>query len=87
MLLELVSKILLKLQKADPQGLKPGFWAGLGGTAEALPFPKPIFETGSKEIRFWSSRIAAGNQKNARERRPLLRSSALAWMLEFCSGL
>jgi hypothetical protein len=23
-----------------PQGLKPRFYAGLGGTAEAVPFPK-----------------------------------------------
>src|ERR1039458_7521144 len=28
-----------------PQGLKPAFWAGLGGTAEAVPYPKPILET------------------------------------------
>jgi hypothetical protein len=30
-------------QKGNPQGLKPAFWADLGGTAEAVPFPKPIF--------------------------------------------
>src|SRR6266496_3038521 len=45
--LELVSKGLLKVQKADPRGLKPAFWAVLGGTAEAVPFPKPILETSS----------------------------------------
>jgi hypothetical protein len=43
--LELISRILLKVQKADPQGLKPAFWAARCGMAEAMPFPKPIFET------------------------------------------
>ena len=33
---ELVSKILLRVKKGDPQGLKPAFLAALGGTAEAL---------------------------------------------------
>jgi hypothetical protein len=28
-----------------PRGLKPAFFAALSGTAEAVPFPKPIFET------------------------------------------
>jgi hypothetical protein len=42
--LEVVSRIFLRVQKADPQGLKPAFWAGLGGTAEAVPFPKPILK-------------------------------------------
>ncbi|MBZ5547291.1 MAG: hypothetical protein LAO22_04880 [Acidobacteriia bacterium] len=49
-LLELVSKILLRVKKADPQGLKPQLLAALGGTAEAVPFPKPIFETTSSTL-------------------------------------
>jgi len=40
--------MLLRVQKGDPQGLKPAFWADLGGTAEAVPYVKPIFETGLK---------------------------------------
>jgi hypothetical protein len=32
-----------------PQGLKPAFLLAYGGTAEAVPYPKPIFETRSKE--------------------------------------
>jgi septum formation protein len=36
-------------QKGDPQGLKPTFVAGLGGTAEAVPCPKPILETSASE--------------------------------------
>jgi hypothetical protein len=47
-ILELVSKILLRVQKTNPQGLKPAFFAGLGGTAEAVPYSKPIFETSSR---------------------------------------
>jgi len=31
----------------EPQGLKPAFLAPLDGTAEAVPYPKPICETGS----------------------------------------
>jgi hypothetical protein len=27
-----------------PQGLKPSSFVALGGTAEAVPFPKPIHE-------------------------------------------
>jgi septum formation protein len=38
-----------EVQKGDPQGLKPAFVAGLGGTAEAVPFPKPILVTSSSE--------------------------------------
>jgi hypothetical protein len=30
-----------------PQGLKPAFSQALNGTAEAVPHPKPIHETGS----------------------------------------
>jgi septum formation protein len=36
-------------QKGDPQGLKPAFLGALGGTAEAVPCPKPTFETISSE--------------------------------------
>src|SRR5450759_2747549 len=31
-----------------PQGLKPAFFQGRNGTAEAVPFPKPIYETSSR---------------------------------------
>jgi hypothetical protein len=38
--------MLLRVQKDDPQGLKPAFLAALGGTAEAMPFPKAsVLET------------------------------------------
>jgi hypothetical protein len=40
--LELVSKILLRVKKGDPQGLKPAFLVALGGTAEAVPFPNAL---------------------------------------------
>jgi septum formation protein len=36
-------------QKGDPQGLKPSFLVGLGGTAEAVPSPEPILVTTSSE--------------------------------------
>jgi len=39
--------MLLRVKKGDPQGLKPAFLVTLGGTAEAVPFPKPILETSS----------------------------------------
>ena len=29
-------------KKARPQGLKPAYFKGLSGTAEAVPFPKPF---------------------------------------------
>jgi hypothetical protein len=32
-----------------PQGLKPAFLADPSGTAEAVPFPKPIYETSSTD--------------------------------------
>jgi cytochrome c oxidase cbb3-type subunit 3 len=32
------------LNRAFPQGLKPACLAGLNGTAEAVPYPKPIYE-------------------------------------------
>ena len=32
-----------------PQGLKPAFFLGLNGTAEAVPYPKPIYETRSSK--------------------------------------
>jgi hypothetical protein len=32
------------VKKGDPQGLKPVFPVALSGTAEAVPFPKPILE-------------------------------------------
>jgi hypothetical protein len=45
--LEPVSKIILRVQKGDPQTLKPAFLADLGGTAEAVPYPRIDFETSS----------------------------------------
>jgi hypothetical protein len=42
--LEVVPKILLRVQKTDPQGLKPAFLGSLGGTAETVPFPKLILK-------------------------------------------
>ena len=35
-----------------PQGLKPTSTAALNGTAEAVPFPKPVYETSSKTPNF-----------------------------------
>ncbi len=35
-----------------PQGLKPASWAAPSGTAEAVPFPKPILETAKRDL-FW----------------------------------
>jgi hypothetical protein len=32
-------------RELGPQGLKPAFLLGSSGTAEAVPFPKPFFET------------------------------------------
>ena len=32
-----------------PQGLKPAFFRALKGTAEAVPYPKPIYETSSRD--------------------------------------
>ena len=34
-----------------PQGLKPAFFQGLNGTAEAVPYPKPIYESAKPERR------------------------------------
>ena len=39
--------MLLLGRQLGPQGLKPAFLAGLSGTAEAVPYPKPIYETSS----------------------------------------
>jgi len=39
-----------------PQGLKPAFFQALNGTAKAVPYPKPIYETrssNSKEATQW----------------------------------
>src|ERR1039457_7287415 len=37
--------------RRGPQGLKPAFFLALNGTAEAVPYPKPIYETRST---YWS---------------------------------
>jgi N-methylhydantoinase A len=37
-----------QLGRRIPQGLKPAFSAALNGTAEAVPYPKPIYETRSE---------------------------------------
>ena len=34
--------------KHVPQGLKPAFCRAMNGTAEAVPYPKPIYETRSR---------------------------------------
>jgi hypothetical protein len=36
--------MLVRVKKGDPQGLKPAFLVVLGGTAEAVPFPKPFLK-------------------------------------------
>jgi penicillin amidase len=41
-----------------PQGLKPAFFQGLNGTAKAVPYPKPIYETSSALPSAPSSAIA-----------------------------
>jgi hypothetical protein len=33
-----------------PQGLKPAFYRALNGAAEAVPYPKPIYETRCTQI-------------------------------------
>ena len=45
--LELVSQMPLLVHGLGPQGLKPAFLVVLSGTAEAVPYPKPIYETSS----------------------------------------
>ena len=42
--------MLLPCDGPGPQGLKPAFVAALGGTAEAVPYPKPIYETSSSKL-------------------------------------
>jgi len=41
-LLEQFQEIILRVQRGDPQGLKPALLAGLYGTAEAVPYPKDL---------------------------------------------
>jgi hypothetical protein len=38
-----------------PQGLKPAFLLAHGGTAEAVPYPRLIFETRSINIKYFQS--------------------------------
>ncbi len=38
----------LKMGGRGPQGLKPSFLLVLNGTAEAVPYPKPIYEARSQ---------------------------------------
>src|ERR1039458_3984852 len=40
--------IMNRSKLSGPQGLKPSSLLALGGTAEAVPFPKPIYEIGSR---------------------------------------
>ena len=42
------------LKKRVPQGLKPAFFQALNGTAEAVPYPKPIYETRSTSKRLFA---------------------------------
>jgi len=46
-ILERVSKMPFQAGRRIPQELKPAFLLAHGGTAEAVPYPKPIFETRS----------------------------------------
>ena len=39
-----------------PQGLKPGSFMNFSGTAEAVPFPRPAYETASY---YWPSVMLA----------------------------
>ena len=50
-----------------PQGLKPASLLALNGTAEAVPFPKSIFETRSNE--FMSTTVDSGTRKPGAKRR------------------
>jgi excinuclease ABC subunit A len=50
--------------KRVPQGLKPTFLRALNGTAEAVPYPKPIYETS------FSARKSRGKKKAAESRLP-----------------
>jgi hypothetical protein len=36
------------MNRRIPQGLKPASLLALGGTAEAVPFPNPVYETDSR---------------------------------------
>src|SRR5208337_4371037 len=40
----------LQFGRHVPQGLKPAFFQVLNGTAEAVPYPKPIYETSSRTL-------------------------------------
>ncbi len=50
-----------QLRRRVPQGLKPAFFQALNGTAEAVPYPKPIYETCSKhsgkEVGPWTTSV------------------------------
>jgi len=49
--------MLFRACEPDPQGLKPASIAALDGTAEAVPYPKPICEATSSYFSF--SKIAS----------------------------
>jgi len=51
--LQRVSKMASADLAAAPQRLKPRRIAAPGGTAKAVPFPKPIFETSSSLGTSW----------------------------------
>jgi len=46
-----------QVERLDSQGLKPAFFLAHNGTAEAVPFPKPIYEIRSKESvnKYWNA--------------------------------
>jgi hypothetical protein len=46
--LVLDSTMPLPDRELGPQGLKPTFQAASSGTAEAVPYPKPIYETSNQ---------------------------------------
>ena len=65
--------------RRGPQGLKPVFFFVLNGTAEAVPYPKPIYETRSKHFRFSGSNFSRLEELGARAnaRRAACKSSVV----------
>ena len=75
-------KNAFQLRKRAPQGLKPAFLKVLIGTAKAVPYPKPIYETRSKNnmgiIHFLRFIVAHATSLHKVLFVPFLRSSAFA---------
>src|SRR5450759_4203720 len=51
-----------------PQGLKPACLLALGGTAEAVPFPKPFMKPALLSLRFPNASATLGRAAHARRR-------------------